>query len=227
MKLLIVIPAYNEAENIVRTVEEIRMTVPMYDYVIVNDGSSDQTAQLCREHHYPILDLPTNLGLTGAFQTGCRYACENGYDAMIQIDGDGQHDPRYIPQMAELMEAKNLDLVMASRFVKEKRPRTLRMLGNAMIEGAIRVTTGIRVTDPTSGMRMYGKRVLPEMAYGIHSRPEPDTIAYLLRKGIKMEEIQVHMRERTAGTSYLSFSRSIAYMMQMGMNIFFIQWVRK
>ena len=227
MHLLIIIPAYNEAENIVRVVEELKETVPEYDYVIVNDGSADDTAKICRDHGYHLLDLPANLGLTGAVQTGMRYAYENGYDAAIQIDGDGQHDPHYIRKMAEHMEETGADLVIGSRFVTEKKPRSLRMLGNTIIEGAIRLTTGKTVTDPTSGMRMYGQRLLKDMAYGINFSPEPDTVAYLLRSGAHMEEMQVQMRERTAGESYLSLGRSIRYMTQMCMNIFFIQWVRK
>ncbi len=227
MKLLIIIPAYNEAENIVRVAEELRQVLPGTDWVIVNDGSADDTARICREHGYPLLDLPANLGLTGAFQTGARYALETGYDAVAQLDGDGQHDPRYIPEMLRKMEEENLDLVIGSRFVEARRPGTLRMLGNAMIGAAIRLTTGQRLRDPTSGMRMYGKRLLPEMAYGINASPEPDTVAFLLRQGARMAEIQVTMRERIAGTSYLSLGRSIRYMGQMCMNIFFIQWVRR
>ena len=227
MKLLIVIPAYNEAENLERVVEELKRTVPEYDFVVVNDGSADATAEICRRNGYPLLDLPANLGLTGAFQTGVRYACDRGYDAAVQFDGDGQHDPQYLPLMAEKMESGDLDLVIGSRFVEEKRPRTLRMAGNALIEGAIRCTTGKKVTDPTSGMRMYGRRILPEMGYGINFSPEPDTVAWLLRKGIRMEEVQVRMRERIAGESYLGFGNSSRYMAQMCMNIFFIQWIRK
>ena len=227
MKLLIIIPAYNEAENIVQVVEELEATVPEYDYVIVNDGSADDTAKICRERGYHLLDLPANLGLTGAVQTGMRYAYENGYDAAIQIDGDGQHDPHYIRKMAERMEETDADLVIGSRFVTEKKPHSLRMLGNTIIEAAIRMTTGQKVSDPTSGMRIFGHRLLKDMAYGVNYSPEPDTVAYLLRSGAHMEEIQVKMRERTAGESYLSLGRSIRYMTQMCMNIFFIQWVRK
>lgn len=221
------IPAYNEAENLERVVEELKQTVPQYDYVVINDGSSDATAEICRKNGYPLLDLPANLGLTGAFQTGIRYACEQGYDAAVQMDGDGQHMPKYISQMADKMEKEDLDLVIGSRFVQKKRPATLRMMGNAFIEGAILLTTGNKVTDPTSGMRMYGRGILSEMGYGINFSPEPDTIAYLLRKGARMGEIQVEMRERVAGESYLSFGNSIRYMAQMCINIFFIQWIRK
>ena len=227
MRLLIVIPAYNEAENLERFVEELKETVPQYDYVVVNDGSSDETAQICRKNGYPLLNLPANLGLTGAFQTGIRYAYEQGYDAAVQMDGDGQHEPRYLPLMAEKMETEDLDLVIGSRFVTEKRPATLRMFGNALISAAIRWTTGKRIADPTSGMRMYGRRILPEMGYGMNFRPEPDTLAWLLRKGARMAEVQVEMRERVAGQSYLNFGNSVRYMVQMCMNIFFIQWVRK
>ena len=109
MKLLIVIPAYNEAENLERFVEELKTTVPGVDFVVVNDGSRDETAAICRRNGYPLLDLPANLGLTGAFKTGIRYACEQGYDAAMQMDGDGQHEPRFIPAMAEAMEREVLE----------------------------------------------------------------------------------------------------------------------
>lgn len=227
MKLLIIIPAFNESENIVRVIEELNQKIPQYDFVIVNDGSVDNTAEICRKQGYSLIDLPVNLGLTGAFQTGMRYAWENEYDAAIQIDADGQHDPVFIPQMLHIMEEKNADLVIGSRFVTEKKPHTMRMLGNTLIELAVRITTGKRITDPTSGMRLYNRKLIREMAYGVNFSPEPDTVSYLLRCGAKVEETQVTMRERIAGESYLNMAKSIRYMTQMCMNILFIQWVRK
>ena len=227
MNLLIIIPAYNEAENIVWVINELQEKVPQYDYVIINDGSSDQTAALCRAHGFRLLELPVNLGLTGAFQTGMRYAYEKGYEAAIQIDADGQHDPSYIPEMVRIMDEKGADLVIGSRFVTEKKPKTLRMLGNSIIERAVRLTTGKRLTDPTSGMRLYNRKLIREMAYGVNFSPEPDTVSYLLRCGAQVEETQVTIRERVAGESYLSMGKSIRYMIQMCMNILFIQWVRK
>ena len=227
MRLLIIVPAYNEAENIVRVAEELRAAVPQFDFVVINDGSRDDTAALCRKNGYPLLDLPVNLGLTGAFQTGMRYAWENGYDAVIQIDGDGQHDPKYIPGMAAKMEEKDADLVIASRYVTEKRPLTMRTFGNAMLDAAIRVATGRKITDSTSGMRMYGKRLLEIMANDLNSTPEPDTVAYLLLSGARIEEQQVTMRDRTAGESYLNPWKSIAYMAHMSMSILLIQPLRK
>ena len=195
--------------------------------MVVNDGSSDRTAAICRENGYPLLDLPTNLGLTGAFQTGMRYAFERGYDAAIQLDADGQHDPAFIRPMRDLMEKDGLDLVLGSRFLTEKRPKSLRMVGNALLEGAVRLTTGKRVTDPTCGMRLYGRRVMAHMAYAPAARPEPDTVAFLIRCGAKTGEFPVSLREREAGESYLSLGRSARYMAQMGMNIFVLQWVMK
>lgn len=226
-KTLIVIPAYNEAENIVRVIEELKTVVPQCDYIIVNDGSMDNTVSICKRHGYHLLALPANLGLSGAVQTGMRYAYEKGYDAAIQIDGDGQHDPSYIQQMIDMMEETKADIIIGSRFVTQKKPNTLRMFGSAIIERAIKLTTGTTIKDPTSGMRLYGRRLLYHMAYGVNYTPEPDTVAYLLRSGASVKEMQVSMRERTAGESYLNLGRSIQYMTQMCINIIFIQWVRK
>ena len=227
MRLLVVIPAYNEEASLPSTVRELRAKAPETEFVVVNDGSGDRTAEICRREGYPLLDLSTNLGLTGAFQTGVRYAYEAGYDAVMQLDADGQHDPAFIRPMAEKMEKEGLDLVLGSRFLTEKRNRSLRMAGNALIEGAVRLTTGKRVTDPTCGMRIYGRRVMKHMAYAASARPEPDTVAFLIRCGARTGEYPVSVREREAGVSYLSLGKSIRYMAQMGMNIFVLQWVLK
>lgn len=225
MRLLVVIPAYNEEESLPGTIREIREKAPGVDFIIVNDGSGDGTEELCRREGYPLLNLPTNLGLTGAFQTGVRYALEQGYDAVMQLDADGQHDPAFILPMKEKMEQDGLDLVIGSRFLTARRPRSLRMAGNAMIEGAIRLTTGKRITDPTCGMRLYGRRVMGHMAFSPTARPEPDTLAFLIRSGARVGECPVSIRDRQAGESYLSLGRSFRYMAQMGMNIFILQWV--
>lgn len=227
MKLLIIIPAYNEADNIVRVVEELQAVVPQYDYLVVNDGSKDNTAAICRAHGYRLLDLPMNLGLAGAVQAGIRYAYQRGYDAAIQIDGDGQHEPKYIPAMEAMLETGECDMVIGSRFVTEARPKTLRMLGNSLISLAIRLTTGKRVNDPTSGMRMFNRELMRSFAYEMNYGPEPDTVSYLLGRGMVMHEMQVTMRERVAGESYLNMMRSIRYMVQMSMSILLIQRFRK
>ena len=227
MKTLMIIPAYNEAENIERVVEHIRTHYPQYDYVVINDGSRDATAEICRENGYTLLDLPVNLGLAGAFQTGMRYAAVNGYDCAVQIDGDGQHDPAYIASMLETMERDGSDIVIGSRFYEKKKPRTARMLGSSLISFAIRLTTGQKITDPTSGMRLFSRRMIGAFAAQLNYGPEPDTISHLIRSGIKVSETQVEMHERIAGTSYLNLSRSVLYMLHMAVSILVVQPFRK
>ena len=225
-KLLIVIPAYNEEGSIERVVDDLIQNYPQYDYVVVNDGSRDRTAAICRSHGYRLIDLPVNLGLAGAFQTGLRYAAEHGYDCAMQLDADGQHLPRYIAPMLEKLEA-GADIVIGSRFVTVLKPRTLRMVGSYLISWAIRLTTGQPICDPTSGMRMFNRRLLEEFAQNLNYGPEPDTISYLIKNGAVVKEVQVKMAERTAGESYLNFARSVQYMIKMGLSILLIQWFRK
>lgn len=225
-KLLIVIPAYNEADNIVRVVQDLIDHYPQYDYVVVNDGSRDRTAALCREHGFKLIDLPVNLGLAGAFQTGLRYAAENGYDCALQFDGDGQHQPRFIAPMLKLLEG-GADIVIGSRFITVKKPKSLRMLGSYLISWAIRLTTGRAICDPTSGMRMYSRRMLEEFAQNLNYGPEPDTISYLIKNGAVVRELQVEMSPRAGGESYFNFARSVEYMLKMGLSILLIQWFRK
>lgn len=226
MKVLIIIPAYNEEANIERVVENLRLNYPQYDFIVVNDGSKDHTAQICYDNGYPLLDLPVNLGLAGAFQAGIRYAYQHGYDAAIQFDGDGQHEPRYISKMIEVAEENSCDIVIGSRFCTEKKPHTLRMIGSSLITLAIRFTTGKRVTDPTSGMRLFGHNMLQQFSDNINYGPEPDTISYLLHNGACVAEVQVQMHERIAGVSYLSMGRSIRYMLNMFVSILFVQFFR-
>ncbi len=226
MKTLIVIPAYNEAENIVRVVEHLKETLPGYDYVVINDGSTDATRDICIEHGYHLIDQLVNLGLAGTFQCGMKYADMHGYDAVIQFDGDGQHRPEYIPEMEKKIQEGN-DIVIGSRFVTEKKPKSMRMLGSNLIHFFTWITTGQKLSDPTSGMRMYGKHVIHVMAEQINLNPEPDTISYLMRCGAKITEIQVEMDERIAGESYLNVWRSIHYMASVCISILFIGAFRK
>ncbi len=227
MRILIVIPAYNEQENIERVVDQLMENYPQYDYLVVNDGSKDQTAAICREKGYHFLDLPVNLGLAGAFQAGLRYADRMDYDMAIQFDGDGQHDPQYIEAMASKMEEESLDVVIGSRFKDKKKPFSLRMMGNQMIQLAIKITTGVTVKDPTSGMRLFNRSMIHEFAHNLNYGPEPDTIAYLIRNGAKVQEVQVEMRERIAGESYFNLRRAMEYMVRMCTSIILIQWFRK
>ena len=225
-RLLIVIPAYHEEENIVRVVDDLTRRFPQYDYVVVNDGSRDKTAALCRAHGYRLIDLPVNLGLAGAFQTGLRYAADNGYDCAMQLDADGQHRPEYIPAMLEELE-DGADIVIGSRFLTVKKPKTLRMVGSYIISWSIRLTTGRAICDPTSGMRLFNRAMVEEFAQNLNYGPEPDTISYLIKNGAAVKEVQVEMGERIAGHSYLTMMKSVQYMVKMAISILLIQWFRK
>lgn len=227
MKTLIIIPAFNESENIERVVNNLINNYDQYEYIIINDGSADSTAALCRKNGYNFIDLPVNLGLAGAFQTGMKFAWSHGYEAALQFDGDGQHRPEYIQSMIEKMEAEKADIIIGSRFVTQKKSLSPRMFGSRLISLLILLTTGKRIKDPTSGMRLYSRKVLEEFANGLNYGPEPDTIAYLLNKGCSVKEVQVTMDERIAGTSYLNAVSSIYYMMRICISIVFVQWFRK
>ena len=221
-KLLIVIPAHNEEANIVQVVEELTRDYPQYDYVVVNDGSRDKTAAICRAHGYRLIDLPVNLGLAGAFQTGLRFAAENGYDCAMQMDADGQHKPEYIAPMLAALEEGN-DIVIGSRFLTVKKPKTLRMLGSYIISWSIRLTTGRAICDPTSGMRMFNREMIREFALNLNYGPEPDTVSYLLKQGAKIAEVPVHIAERAGGESYLKPMVAVLYMARMLLSILLIQ----
>nr|WP_317283887.1 glycosyltransferase family 2 protein [uncultured Sellimonas sp.] len=221
MKVLIIIPAYNEEENILKVVEGLKKTVPQCDYIVINDCSKDRTKKILEENGIPHINLIVNLGLTGAVQTGYKYAWYHGYDAALQFDGDGQHLPEHIPDLIREIE-NGYDIVIGSRFVREKKPMSLRMLGSRVITWMIRLTTGKRVTDPTSGMRMINRELIRDYAFEINRKPEPDTLAYQMKRGYRVKEIQVTMQERTAGTSiYSGIGNSIKYMVKVIVTLLF------
>lgn len=225
---LIIIPAYNEQDNIVAVVEEITANYPQYDYVVVNDGSTDATRKNCANHGINLLDLPVNLGLSGAIRSGMKYANYYGYEYVIQLDGDGQHCPEYIEDMMKCMEETRADIVIGSRFKTQRKPFTIRMVGSQIITYAIWLTTGGKyIGDVTSGMRLFNKRMIKMFGYRINYRPEPDTLAFLLNHGVTIEEVQVTMRERIAGNSYLNLKNSLFYMLHVLFNVLIFQWVRK
>ncbi len=221
-KVLAVIPAYNEEANIEIVVDELIRDFPELDYVVVNDGSTDRTAQICRERGYNLLDLPVNLGLAGCFQAGMKYACEREYAYAVQFDGDGQHRPEYIESMRKKMD-EGYDIVIGSRFLDEKKSMSMRMIGSRLIAGAIRLTTGVRVTDPTSGMRMFNREMIRAFALKLNYGPEPDTVSYLLKQGAKVAEIPVKISERLAGESYLKPMVAVSYMSRILISILLIQ----
>lgn len=226
MKALAIIPAYNEEGSLAATIDELKRLAPEVDYLVVNDGSRDGTRALCIERGFNFLDLPVNVGLSAGFQAGMKYAVSHDYDCAVQFDADGQHRPEFLASMVEHMEQNGDDVVIGSRFVGRKKNVSARMAGSSLIKGMIRLTTGAQILDPTSGMRLYGRKAMAFFAQEDFFGPEPDTIAYLIRHGYKVAEVPVEMRDRTTGESYLSFTKSIKYMLSVCTSILFAQWFR-
>ena len=169
-KVLVIIPAFNEEANIEKVVDELERDYPQFDYIVVNDGSTDRTARICRERGYHLLDLPVNLGLAGCFQAGMKYAYLGDYDCAVQFDGDGQHRPEYIEALRRKME-EGYDIVIGSRFVEGHKDASMRMIGSRILSAAIRLTTGVKVADPTSGMRMFNRDMIGELAWKLNFGP--------------------------------------------------------
>lgn len=226
MKTLVVIPAYNEALNIEKTVHDLEVNAPEVDYIVVNDGSKDNTLEVLKKNDFNYIDGFCNLGLFGAVQTGFKLAIKENYDIVIQFDGDGQHSAKYIAPLVKEIEKGN-NIVIGSRFVDEKKPFTARMMGSRLIAGAIKLMTGKTITDPTSGFRAYDRACIKDYAGEMNNPPEPDTLVYMLRKQRKIKEIQVQMSDREFGESYLNLVNTIKYMSRMMVSIFLIQPFRK
>ena len=197
-ELLIIIPAYNESGNIEKTIKMIEEHTPEFDYVIINDCSTDHTLEICRNNNFNVIDLPINLGIGGAVQTGYQYAVKNGYQYAVQVDGDGQHNPEFIRKMLQ------------SSFA--------RRIGISFFEKLIKILTGQKVTDPTSGLRVADRKVIEEFAKQYPSDyPEPETIVSLLTSGYSVAEVPVLMNEREHGESSITFSKSVYYMIKVTM----------
>ena len=160
-KVLVIIPCYNEEDNIVNTVENLRAECPEVDFLVVNDCSTDSSAELLRKHHYPFLDLPVNLGIGGNVQCGYLYAVRNGYDVAVQMDGDGQHDPAYLMEIVQPVLDGECDMCIGSRFVKKEGFQTsfMRRVGIRFLSGLIFLLSGHRVLDVTSGFRATNARM--------------------------------------------------------------------
>ena len=221
MKVLIIIPAYNEELNIKKTVEDIIKNTN-YDYVVIDDCSKDGTKKVCEENNFNYLSLPINYGLTSGIQLGMKYAYKYDYDVAIQFDGDGQHQAKYLKDLVKGIENGN-DVVIGSRFVNKKKPKTTRMIGSMLISMAIKLTTGKTIKDPTSGMRAYNKTAIKRFVTNASLTPEPDTLVYMLKKKMKIKEVQVEMKEREFGESYLKPLKSMEYMINMFFSIIFIR----
>ena len=222
MKTLVIIPAYNEAENIVHTVESLKEACPEVDYIIVNDCSSDATEQVCGAHGFEYLSLPINLGIGGGMQTGDRYAAEHGYDIAVQMDGDGQHNAEYIRELIAPIEQGEAELVIGSRFINKEGFQTsgMRRAGIGVLNTVLRIFGHVRITDATSGFRAASKGVIAFFAQNYaQDYPEPESIIAVNANGFRVKEVPVVMNERTAGVSSISPWKSVYYMIKVTLAI--------
>jgi glycosyltransferase involved in cell wall biosynthesis len=218
-KVLIVIPAFNESGAIERTVGEVLSQKLPVSVLVIDDGSRDDTALRARSAGAVVVRLPLNLGIGGAVQTGYRYAMAHGYDIAIQVDGDGQHDPSYIEALVGPLADGRAEMVIGSRFLSGKegfRSSRFRRVGIRFFSGLIRLLTGLTVTDPTSGFRACGRRLIEVFAaYYPSDYPEPEAIVVAHRLHAAVLEVPVLMRARSSGTSSISFMRSFYYMIKV------------
>lgn len=224
MKILIIIPAYNEEANIINTVNKIK-NYKKYniDYIVINDGSTDQTKVLLESNKINYIDLPYNLGIGASVQTGYKYAYYNDYDIAIQFDGDGQHDINYIDKLIEPIVQKEADIVVGSRFIDDTskfRSTKARQLGINIISFLIKMLSGKKLLDVTSGFRAINKNIIQIFAKNYpYDFPEPITNYALIKNGFKFKEVGVMMHERVGGSSSIKLFGSIYYMFNVCLSI--------
>lgn len=220
MKTLVIIPAFNEQENILNTISDIENHCPDMDYIVINDCSRDDTEKVLRENDRNFLSLPCNLGIGGGVQTGYRFASENGYDIAIQFDGDGQHVAKYLGDLIRPIEAGQADIAIGSRFVKHEgfQSTGLRRFGISFLSKLINLLCGVKVLDVTSGMRAVNRHFIEVYAREYaQDYPEPEAIIVAAMKGGRIVEVPVEMRERQGGTSSINPLRSIYYMIKVSL----------
>lgn len=221
-KILVIIPAYNEELNIKNTVDKLKkLKLPKkysLDYIVINDGSRDNTLKVCKENNINVITLINNLGIGGAVQTGYKYAYYNNYDIAIQFDGDGQHDANYILNLVEKID-NGYNMVIGSRFIEnlsEFRSSSMRQLGIKILSLCIKIFSGVKIYDPTSGFRAVDKEGIKLFAtsYPIEY-PEPSSSVDLVKSGLLITEIPVEMHEREFGKSSINLTKSIYYMVSV------------
>ena len=234
MKVLIIVPAYNEELNIFNTIKKInnysKKSNNEIDYIVIIDGSIDNTKEICRKNKFHTINLIQNLVIGGAVQTGYKYALNNNYDVAIQFDGDGQHDENYIDNLVD--EIKNgFDFVIGSRFISNLskfKSSSARRLGIRIISSLIKLCTGRKIYDATSGFRAANKDVINFFAnhYPLEY-PEPESTTELIKNGYKVKEIPVEMHERKFGSSSIKPLKSVYYMFSVCLSIIISSFSKK
>lgn len=224
MKILLIIPAYNEEENIINTVNEVKKFEAQIDYIVINDGSTDGTLKILEENNINHVNLVHNLGIGGAVQTGYKYAKENNYDIAVQFDGDGQHDINYVKTICTPLIEGQADICIGSRYLDDTtssfKSTFMRRLGKNIISSIIKIFWKQKITDSTSGFRAANRDVIEVFAQNYPSDyPEPESIVTLLKKGYKVVEVPVNMKGREKGKSFVNIGTSIVYMLKVSLAI--------
>lgn len=218
MKKLAIVPAYNESDNIYNVVKSILLSNPSVDVLVVDDGSSDNTYDEAIKAGAKVIKLPYNLGIGGAVQTGYLYALYNSYDIAVQIDGDGQHNPKDLNNLVEQLLKENLDMVIGSRFIDKTsfKSSTMRNIGIKYFSFVVSHLCKKGFYDTTSGYRVINKKAIKLFAeYYPKDYPEVETILYANRKGLKINEVPVNMSRRKGGKSSITPVKSIYYMIKV------------
>ena len=223
MKKIIIIPAYNEVKSLPKLISDIEKALPDFDYVIINDGSSDSTKKTANAEKWNVIHLPINSGIGVAVQTGYRYAWENNYDIAIQIDGDGQHDIQYLPKIVQPIVDETADVVIGSRFVAKEgfQSSGARRMGIKILSAWIYALTGEKVKDVTSGYRAANRKFIRIFSEDYSKDyPEPEAIVTVKMYGGHILELPVVMKEREHGNSSITMWKSIYYMFKVSLAIF-------
>jgi glycosyltransferase involved in cell wall biosynthesis len=220
---LAIVPAHNEAPSIEGVVQEIRAVDPDLQVVVIDDGSTDGTATAATRAGAHVVRLPFNLGIGGAMQTGYQYAREHGFDLAVQIDGDGQHDPRELPKLIEPIVNGETDMAVGTRFAGGAgyRPPFARRIGIVMFAWLVSILVRQRVTDTTSGFRAVNRKGILLFASDYpHDYPEVETTVLVFRHKLRMLEVPVAMRTRSSGRSSITIFRSIYYVIKVSLALF-------
>ncbi|HHV99656.1 MAG TPA: glycosyltransferase family 2 protein [Clostridiaceae bacterium] len=222
MKILTIIPAYNEEKSITSVIANVRRYVPESDILVVNDGSSDNTALYAAAANAMIINLPFNLGIGGAMQTGYMFARDNNYDIAIQVDGDGQHNPSDIQKLVKPVIDNLTDMAIGSRYISRTSYRSsyLRRIGMIFFSALVAFLTGNKVKDTTSGFRVVNRNIINYFAKNYPTDyPEVDVLVKLHKKGFRIMEIPVEMNRRQNGKSSITPFRSVYYMIKVSISI--------
>ncbi|NLJ59115.1 MAG: glycosyltransferase family 2 protein [Tissierellia bacterium] len=222
MKKIVIIPAYNEQNNLIKVIKDLKLNAPRFDYVIINDGSTDDTISLCIENNLNVINLPVNLGIGACVQTGYIYALKNDYSVAVQFDGDGQHKAKYLEKMYHELIKTGSDMVIGSRYLDKNgfQSTALRRTGIKILSKLIKILHKEEIKDVTSGLRMVNRRLMEAFSeYYPYDYPEPETIAFCMRKKFEITEFPVTMRPRMEGTSSIDRIQSIYYMLKVSFSI--------